>query len=291
MEPERPAGVGFRSLATPGRTVVVRSRGVLVSGEFRHCRRLLLFYGLRADFERSRPRRGARASRRPTISASNACSPRRDCPRAPGYDLSFAIHNLRTGGWQSGPRVSQRLLLSAFGYAGGALIFLARYELLSKGSNQVEAWFLARDGQRRTVAFERRHLDDPVARLGEHEFVLSDTSGSYLWNARGNGHVTPIPFPAPRLSQRREARRGEELVLFDASRSGYALVLSRRAVAPVEPCDRAFDYARSVIASDLPQLFSPGEFEALLPEDDACYAWLDRQERFRSPSSCSSTRC
>jgi hypothetical protein len=248
-----------------------------------HCRRLLLFYGRSAGFREVEAAQG-----RSCVAAAHDLGEQRllvttRVPSSSGYDLSFAIHDLRTGGWQSGPRLSRRRLLSAFGYAGGALIFLARDELLSKGSNQVEAWFLARDGQRRAVGFERRRLDDPVARLGEHEFLLSDTSGSYLWNARGSGHVTPIPFPAPRMSERREARRGDELVLFDAGRSGYALVLSRRVMGPVEPCDRVFDYARSVVASDLPQLFSPSELEALLPEDDACYAWLDRQERLPEP--------
>jgi hypothetical protein len=247
------------------------------------CRRLLVFYGRSAGFRELEAAQG-----RACVAAAHDLGEQRllvttRLPSSSGYDLSFAVHDLRTGRWQSGPRVSQRLLLSAFGYAGGALIFLARYELLSKGSNQVEAWFLARDGKRRTVLFERRHLDDPVARLGEHEFVLFDTSGSYLWNARGSGHVTPIPFPAPRLSQRREARRGDELALFDGSRSGYALVLSRRAAAPSEPCDRVFDYARSVVASDLPQLFSHSELEALLPDDDACYAWLDHEGRFPEP--------
>jgi hypothetical protein len=248
-----------------------------------HCRRLLLYHGRSAGFREIEAAQG-----RACVAAAHDLGEQRvlvttRVPSSSGADLSFAIHDLRTGGWQSGPRVSQRLLLSAFGYAGGALIFLARYELLSKGSNQVEAWFLARDGQRRTVVLERRHLDDPVARLAENEFLLSDSSGSYLWNARGTGHVTPIPFPAPRMIQRREARRGEELVLFDAGRSGYALVLSHRGVASAEPCDGVFDYARSVVGSDLPQLFNPSELEALLPKDDACYTWLDQQERFPEP--------
>lgn len=247
------------------------------------CRRLLLYYGRSQGFREVEAARGSAC-----VGAVHDLGDQRllvttRLPAGGVSDLSFAIHDLRSGGWQNGPRVSQRFVLSAFGYAGGALIFLNRYQLPPLGNEGIEAWFLGRDGQRRSVPLERLRMGSSAARLGEYEFVLSDESGSYLWDARGNGHVSPLPFPAPRPSQRRQARRGQELVMFDASRSGYALVLSHQRAALEQPCDRVFDYARSVIASQQPELFVSFELDALMPENDACYGWLDRQQRFPEP--------